>query len=113
MGLHKNIQLEQDELNAFVDAIHRGFLNDPEDVCYNHCYDSIYREAATRFMRDERTGRFIGKVDGQDWHWNDSTIVFAPDDDLWLKPVVIKEAANINAIADQDVGYHGLKFSDL
>lgn len=93
MGLHKTKQLEQDELDAFVDALYMGFLNDPDDVCYNHRYDSIYRTDSARLMRDDRTGRFVGKVDGQDWHWNDSTIVFAPEDSGWMKPMVITTTA--------------------
>lgn len=92
MGLWKNKQLEQDELDAFVDALYMGRLNDPEDFDYEHGYESIPREFNERTIRDPRTGRFVAKATGIDYHWNENTIVFA-DDSNWQKPMVIKTTA--------------------
>jgi len=92
MGLAKHWQHEQDELTDFVDALIMGHLNDPEDFDYAHRYDSVPREINSRMVRDIRTGRFIAKVEGTDYHWNDDTIVFA-DDGGWHKPMVITATA--------------------
>lgn len=113
MGFAKTFQLEQDELDSFVDALHMGHLNDPEDFYYDARYDDIPWAENKRMMRDDRTGQFTYLADGIDYYWNDETIVFAPEGGCWQRPMVIKQAANANAIADEDVGYHGLKLSDL
>ena len=112
MGMVKAALIEQDELDAFVDALHMGHLNDPTEFYYDTRYDDIPWTENIRMMRDERTGKFTSLSFGIDYQWNDTTIVFAPDMG-GQKPMVIKTAANTNAMADQDVGYHGLTLSDL
>lgn len=107
MGYHKNKQLEQDALEDFcwwAQGMIKTF--DRPD------YPKTPHDFVERLYRNPKTGRFMGKTYGIDWHYDKDTIVFAPDDYPYGECMVIK-AANTDAIVDEDVGYHGLKLSDL
>ena len=91
MGFHSEKQLEQDELDAFVNALYMGHT-DPDDLNYTPSYGNIPWEMNARTVRDKRTGRYLAKVEGIDYHWNESTIVFA-DDGGFHKPMVITTTA--------------------
>jgi len=78
MGYFKEIQIEQDELNAFCNWLYNSGW-DEDSSLEPHIYDHLPSRFNTRNYRDPFTHRFQGNDNGIDYLWNDSTIVFAPD----------------------------------
>jgi hypothetical protein len=78
MGYHSERQIEQDELEAFCYWLESGGW-DEDSSLETHIYDHVSQRCNERMYRDRRTHRFLAKVSGTDYLWNNETIVFYPD----------------------------------